>query len=94
MNKHLVMLVAILAVVVGCEEETPKVSEQAAQEISVVDESGGGGFTGTVAETIKVELPDDFQTAEFMVEHGFVDMIVTRSEMRREIARIIDYCKK
>ena len=48
----------------------------------------------TIAETIKVELPDDFQTAEFMVDHGFVDMIVPRSEMRSEIARIIDYCQK
>lgn len=54
------------------------------------------GFAGrrTIAETIKVELPEDFQTAEFMVEHGFVDMIVPRSEMRSEIARLIDYCHK
>jgi acetyl-CoA carboxylase carboxyl transferase subunit beta len=54
------------------------------------------GFAGrrTIAETIKVELPEDFQTAEFMVEHGFVDMIVARSELRSEIARLIDYCRK
>ncbi len=48
----------------------------------------------TIAETIKVELPDDFQTAEFMVEHGFVDMIVERKNLRSEIARLIDYCQK
>jgi acetyl-CoA carboxylase carboxyl transferase subunit beta len=54
------------------------------------------GFAGrrTIAETIKVELPDDFQTAEFMLEHGFVDMIVPRKDLRSEIARIIDYCGK
>ena len=54
------------------------------------------GFAGrrTIAETIKVELPEDFQTAEFMLEHGFIDMIVPRSEMRSEIARLIDYCQK
>jgi acetyl-CoA carboxylase carboxyl transferase subunit beta len=54
------------------------------------------GFAGrrTIAETIKVELPDDFQTAEFMLEHGFVDMIVARKDLRSEIARIIDYCCK
>ncbi len=54
------------------------------------------GFAGprTIAETIKVELPDGFQTAEFMLEHGFVDMIVHRSDLRSEIARIIDYCQK
>jgi len=54
------------------------------------------GFAGprTIAETIKVELPDGFQTAEFMLEHGFIDMIVHRSDLRSEIARIIDYCHK
>jgi acetyl-CoA carboxylase carboxyl transferase subunit beta len=54
------------------------------------------GFAGprTIAETIKVELPDGFQTAEFMLEHGFVDMIVHRNDLRSEIARLIDYCRK
>lgn len=54
------------------------------------------GFAGrrTIAETIKVELPDGFQTAEFMLEHGFVDMIVHRKDLRSEIARLIDYCRK
>ena len=48
----------------------------------------------TIAETIKVELPDGFQTAEFMLEHGFVDMIVNRKDLRNEVARLIDYCQK
>jgi len=54
------------------------------------------GFAGrrTIAETIKVELPEDFQTAEFMLEHGFVDMIVHRKDLRTEIARVIDYCQR
>ena len=54
------------------------------------------GFAGrrTIAETIKVELPEGFQTAEFMLEHGFVDMIVHRKDLRNEIARLIDYCQK
>jgi acetyl-CoA carboxylase carboxyl transferase subunit beta len=54
------------------------------------------GFAGprTIAETIKVELPDGFQTSEFMLEHGFIDMIVHRKDLRSEIARIIDYCHK
>jgi len=54
------------------------------------------GFAGarTIAETIKVELPDGFQTSEFMLEHGFVDMIVHRKDLRSEVARIIDYCQK
>jgi acetyl-CoA carboxylase carboxyl transferase subunit beta len=54
------------------------------------------GFAGprTIAETIKVELPDGFQTAEFMLEHGFIDMIVHRKDLRSEVARLIDYCQK
>ncbi len=53
------------------------------------------GFTGqrVIANTIKVELPEGFQRAEFLLEKGFVDMIVPRSELRSEIARLIDYCK-
>ena len=52
------------------------------------------GFAGqrVIANTIKAELPEGFQRAEFLVEHGFVDHIVHRSEMRNEIARVIDYC--
>lgn len=54
------------------------------------------GFAGprTIAETIKMELPEGFQTAEFMLEHGFVDIIVHRKDLRSEIARLIDYCQK
>jgi len=54
------------------------------------------GFAGprVIANTINAELPEGFQTAEFMLEHGFVDRIVPRAELRREIARIIDYCGK
>lgn len=54
------------------------------------------GFAGprVIANTINAELPDGFQTAEFMLEHGFVDRIVHRADLRREVARIIDYCGK
>ncbi len=54
------------------------------------------GFAGprVIANTIKAELPEGFQTAEFMLEHGFVDRIVERKNLRREIARLIDYAGK
>lgn len=53
------------------------------------------GFAGprVIANTIRATLPEGFQRAEFMLEHGFVDRIVHRKELRSEIARIIDYCK-
>ncbi len=54
------------------------------------------GFAGprVIWNTVKTELPEGFQTAEFMVEHGYVDRIVERANLRSEIARIIDYCGK
>ncbi|MBT3198754.1 MAG: acetyl-CoA carboxylase carboxyltransferase subunit beta [Phycisphaerales bacterium] len=52
------------------------------------------GFAGqrVIANTIKSELPEGFQRAEFLLEHGFIDRIVHRGELRSEIARLIDYC--
>ena len=49
------------------------------------------GFAGrrVIEGTIKQRLPDDFQTAEFMLEHGFVDMIEQRKSMRRTLAHIL-----
>ena len=54
------------------------------------------GFAGprVIANTIRAELPVGFQTAEFLLEKGFVDRIVSRQELRSEIARVIDYCGK
>lgn len=54
------------------------------------------GFAGPriVKATVKIELPADFQTSEFLLKHGFVDRIVARPELRSEIARLFDYCGK
>lgn len=51
------------------------------------------GFAGrrVIEDTIKQHLPDDFQSAEFLLEHGFVDMIVNRSEMKSVIGRLLKY---
>jgi acetyl-CoA carboxylase carboxyl transferase subunit beta len=54
------------------------------------------GFAGprTIKATIRIELPKGFQTSEFLLEHGFIDRIVRRHELKSEIARAIDYCGK
>ena len=54
------------------------------------------GFAGprVVKATVKDELPEGFQTSEFMLAHGFIDRIVSRPQLRTEIARVIDYCAK
>lgn len=49
------------------------------------------GFAGrrVIQDTIRQQLPDDFQSAEFMLENGFVDMIVERKKMRSTLSRLI-----
>jgi acetyl-CoA carboxylase carboxyl transferase subunit beta len=53
------------------------------------------GFAGkrTIWNTVRLELPEGFQTSEFLLQHGFVDRIVHRKDLRTEVARIIDYCE-
>jgi acetyl-CoA carboxylase carboxyl transferase subunit beta len=52
------------------------------------------GFAGprTIKATIRIELPEGFQTSEFLLKHGYIDRIVRRAELKSEIARVIDYC--
>jgi acetyl-CoA carboxylase carboxyl transferase subunit beta len=49
------------------------------------------GFAGprVIEQTIRQKLPEGFQRSEFLLEHGMVDRIVQRSEMREEIAKIL-----
>lgn len=52
------------------------------------------GFAGrrVIEETIKQKLPDDFQTAEYLLDHGFVDLIVPRKDMKATLHKILMYC--
>ena len=52
------------------------------------------GFAGprTIQATLRIELPKGFQTSEFLLEHGFIDRIVNRRDLKSEIAKIIDFC--
>lgn len=49
------------------------------------------GFAGprVIEQTIKQKLPKDFQTAEFLLEHGFVDKIVERKDMKKVLSNIL-----
>ncbi|MDR2578905.1 MAG: acetyl-CoA carboxylase carboxyl transferase subunit beta, partial [Chitinispirillales bacterium] len=51
------------------------------------------GFAGRrlIEQTIKQKLPDDFQTAEFVRDHGFVDKIVHRRDMKNTLSTILSY---
>ncbi|WP_302372296.1 acetyl-CoA carboxylase, carboxyltransferase subunit beta [Enterococcus asini] len=49
------------------------------------------GFAGrrVIEQTIKQELPEDFQKAEFLLEHGFVDQIVPRTDLKERISQLL-----
>ena len=51
------------------------------------------GFAGprTIANTIRMELPEGFQRAEFLLSKGFIDRIVPRSDLRSSLARSVDF---
>lgn len=53
------------------------------------------GFAGqrVIEQTIGEKLPEEFQTAEFLLEHGFIDKIVKREDMKETIYRLIKYHK-
>lgn len=51
------------------------------------------GFAGqrVIENTIREKLPEGFQTAEYLLEHGMIDMVVHRKELREKLAHIMGY---
>jgi acetyl-CoA carboxylase carboxyl transferase subunit beta len=51
------------------------------------------GFAGprVIKETTHQDLPERFQTAEFLEEHGLIDMIVHRKKMRETVSQFLSY---
>jgi acetyl-CoA carboxylase carboxyl transferase subunit beta len=62
-------------------------------DITIAEPGALVGFTGprVIKQTIKQDLPDGFQTSEFNKEHGFIDLIVERKELKSKITTILDY---
>lgn len=54
------------------------------------------GFAGprVIEQTIKQKLPEGFQRSEFLLEHGFIDKIVERKDMKKTLAQILELHKK
>lgn len=54
------------------------------------------GFAGkrVIQETIREELPSGFQTAEYLMDHGMIDMVVPRKELRAAIGRVLSLIMK
>ncbi len=51
------------------------------------------GFAGprVIKETTQSALPEGFQTAEFLLDHGFIDVIVPRKQMKQTLTKLLDY---
>lgn len=62
-------------------------------DIIIAEPKAHVGFTGprVIEDTIKQKLPAGFQTAEFFLEHGMVDMVLPRELHRETLARLLDY---
>ena len=62
-------------------------------DVNIAEPGAVIGFAGrrVIEQTINQKLPDDFQTSEFLLEHGFLDAIVNRSDMKTTLSSILAY---
>jgi acetyl-CoA carboxylase carboxyl transferase subunit beta len=61
--------------------------------VIVAEAKASIGFAGrrVIEQTIRQKLPDNFQTAEFLLEKGAIDMVVKRPDLRDTLVRLLDY---
>jgi len=61
-------------------------------DIAIAEPGAVIGFAGArvIEETIREKLPEGFQRAEYLRDHGMVDMVVPRGELRDTMIRIVD----
>jgi acetyl-CoA carboxylase beta subunit len=65
-------------------------------DIILVEPKAMIGFAGprVIKETIRAELPVGFQRAEYLLEHGIVDLIVERKDLRQTLASLLEMLRK
>lgn len=67
-------------------------------DINIAEPKALVGFAGrrVIEQTVRVDLPEDFQKSEFLLEHGAIDMIVHRKDLRAKVSSILSklYPKK
>lgn len=61
-------------------------------DVNIAEPNALVGFTGpdVIRQTVRVKLPEGFQRSEFLLEHGAIDMIVHRRDLRDKIASLLD----
>jgi acetyl-CoA carboxylase carboxyl transferase subunit beta len=62
-------------------------------DVIIAEARAAIGFAGrrVIEQTIRQRLPENFQTAEFLLEKGAIDMVVTRAALRDTLIRLLDY---
>ena len=62
-------------------------------DIQIAEPKATLAFTGrrVIESTIREKLPDDFQTSEYYLEHGLIDMVVHRHQLKAKLATVIGY---
>ena len=65
-------------------------------DINIAEPKAIIGYTSQkiVRETVEKDLPKDFQTSEYLLEHGFIDMIVERKDLRNKVATLLGLLMK
>jgi acetyl-CoA carboxylase carboxyl transferase subunit beta len=62
-------------------------------DVHIAEPGATLAFTGrrVIENTIREKLPDDFQTSQYLLDHGMLDMVVSRPELRGALAQLIGY---
>jgi acetyl-CoA carboxylase carboxyl transferase subunit beta len=62
-------------------------------DVSIAEPGCLIGFAGArvIEETIRQKLPEGFQKAEYLLDHGMIDMVVHRSEMKQKISQLLTH---
>jgi acetyl-CoA carboxylase carboxyl transferase subunit beta len=65
-------------------------------DVQIAEPGAQIGFTGArvIAQTIRAQLPEGFQRAEYLLEHGLLDMVTHRHELRETLARLVHLMMK
>lgn len=82
-------------VVVLCDPSTAGVQASFASlaDVTLAEPGAIIGFTGArvIEQTLKIRLPKDFQSSEFQLAHGMVDLIVPRRQMRETLGQLLEW---
>ncbi|MGC8843159.1 MAG: acetyl-CoA carboxylase carboxyltransferase subunit alpha [bacterium] len=62
-------------------------------DVNIAEPGALIGFTGprVIEQTLKIKLPPEFQSSEFQLEHGFLDMVVPRKQLKETIVRLLRF---